>query len=370
MDLSKSFEDATSYLEKTERSYLLDRSYSADEAEQDAFEDVVKRTIKTGRQRKKTVARSKGGNFRASRHKRRVYTCCVCNEFDVSALHEHLSARGPPGWSYSSYGEVLRLWNPGTDSVIMDHQGMETDGTSSNADIAWTDRRVGAKEIFVFEFGVLVFWNFSKGEELKWLSDLKPFGTKMTILSEFKFSDDDLAFVFNSESNKVSIANDVMDIPSGCPPKQRLAVSYAFAQSCVLAIFECRIDHMMQNYRYIPEDLAKTGAVELPENKLGKMIGEVFVIRHDVNLHSDILDIPDFFWEETTYEPEYALTTRYLEMNHRVEILNTRSDMLKELLSVLQQQKDNDHASNLEWIVIWLIVVECVLEVISIMTSR
>lgn len=28
------------------------------------------------------------------------------------------------------------------------------------------------------------------------------------------------------------------------------------------------------------------------------MIGEVFVIRHDVNLHSEILDTPDFFWKE------------------------------------------------------------------------
>lgn len=24
--------------------------------------------------------------------------------------------------------------------------------------------------------------------------------------------------------------------------------------------------------------------------------GEVFVIRHDVNLHTEILDTPDFFW--------------------------------------------------------------------------
>jgi uncharacterized Rmd1/YagE family protein len=28
------------------------------------------------------------------------------------------------------------------------------------------------------------------------------------------------------------------------------------------------------------------------------MIGDVFVIRHDVNLHTEILDTPDFFWDE------------------------------------------------------------------------
>ena len=34
------------------------------------------------------------------------------------------------------------------------------------------------------------------------------------------------------------------------------------------------------------------------QTQLGKMIGDVFVIRHDVNLHTEILDTPDFFWSE------------------------------------------------------------------------
>ena len=37
------------------------------------------------------------------------------------------------------------------------------------------------------------------------------------------------------------------------------------------------------------------------------IVGEIFVIRHEVNLHSDILDTPDFFWEEKKYEVIYLL---------------------------------------------------------------
>jgi uncharacterized Rmd1/YagE family protein len=40
--------------------------------------------------------------------------------------------------------------------------------------------------------------------------------------------------------------------------------------------------------------------------------------------------------------------------------------MLRELLDVLQQQMENSHALKLEWIVIWLIVIELVLQVLSI----
>jgi uncharacterized Rmd1/YagE family protein len=89
------------------------------------------------------------------------------------------------------------------------------------------------------------------------------------------------------------------------------------------------------------------------------------VIRHDLNLHSDILDVPDFFWEEDRFYSDYRIIAKYLEMETRVEVLNTRLDMMKELLDMIQQQMQNEHARKLEWIVIWLIVVEVFLEVLG-----
>ena len=79
-----------------------------------------------------------------------------------------------------------------------------------------------------------------------------------------------------------------------------------------------------------------------------------------------MVDTPDFFWKEKVYEPEYKLFSSYLEMAGRTEILNKRLDMLRELLDVLQQQMENAHAVKLEWIVIYLIVAEVVLQGLAI----
>ena len=147
--------------------------------------------------------------------------------------------------------------------------------------------------------------------------------------------------------------------------KYTVFISYAIAQSAILAIFESRVDKKMELYKYIPETLAKTGAVHVPHKILGQMVGEVFVIRHDVNLHSDILDNPDILWNDDRYEREYVMLKNYLEINTRVTVLNTRIDMLRELLEVLQAQAENEHGTNLEWIVIWLIVAEVVLQLLS-----
>lgn len=55
----------------------------------------------------------------------------------------------------------------------------------------------------------------------------------------------------------------------------------------------------------------------------------------------------------------------YLEMDSRITVLNKRLDMLKELLDMLQHQIHNAHATKLEWIVIWLIIIEVAIEVIG-----
>ena len=62
-------------------------------------------------------------------------------------------------------------------------------------------------------------------------------------------------------------------------------------------------------------------------------------------------------------------TNRYLEMSARTDVLNTRVDMLRELLAVLQQREDNSSAVKLEWIVIWLIVISAAIESMAIFVT-
>lgn len=50
-----------------------------------------------------------------------------------------------------------------------------------------------------------------------------------------------------------------------------------------------------------------------------------------MNLNSDMLDEPDFFWEDDEFQPLYKKTMRYLDVDKRVEVLNTRLDILREL---------------------------------------
>ncbi len=242
---------------------------------------------------------------------------------------------------------------------------------SYKPDSSATLYKANQHEIFVFEFGAIVFWGYHRGEEEDIKNILKMFIDEKKILldEEEKLSQDDMAFIVSEDFNEVSIANDVISLPATSGVKDRLAVSFAIAQSAVLSLFEARIERRVADYKYIPETLATCGKLRLSPKQLGTMIGEVFRIRHDVNLNTEILDTPDIFWKEDHTLAIFNKIYLYLEMENRTNVLNTRLNMLKDLLGVLQQQHESSHSSKLEWIVIWLIVISVAVELVSIATQ-
>jgi len=381
----------------------------------DEFQDLVKNNsiMKTGRQRKKLAARSKGGDFQQKRKKRRVYFCCVGNEIDLDQFHEHIIQDSK--WEAKMYEDVLHLYMLGKDDkssikatnniptsldrnnnnnsfigqttdedfsdmndIIETQDNVQSDNENNNAPIVNTEDifepqsaailwNSYGREVFIFAFGVAVFWSFHRGEEDPLIDQIRSYVSGGELSEDEYFAgQDDMAFIISSDDLVISIANDVITLPNSSSSKNRLAVSFAIAQSAVLGIFESRVEKKIEEYKYIPETLAACGKVRLTPKILGTMIGEVYVIRHDVNLHTEILDTPDFFWKESAAEPMYRMTMLYLEMETRTEILNKRLDMLRELLGVLQQQHENENALKLEVIVIWLIVISIFVELAQV----
>ena len=325
---------------------------------------------RTGRQRKK-AARTKDSEFQTAVVKRRIYFCCVSSEIDLTTLESILSSK----YSTKIYGDALCLTE--VDRVPRRRyrsQSQPNSNESSPKSEEYGDLNTARplfdpsseSVVFIFEFGTVVFWGLFEVEEMNILAEIrKCIKIGEVEGKEFESGEDDMAFIPSSESDVITITNDLLRIPQRCHLKELLAVSYAISQSTVLAIFEERIDQKVEEYKFIPETLSAKGKISIPLDNIGMMIGDIFVIRHGLNLHSDILDTPDFFWEEDRYKPNYLKMKSYLEMDSRITVLNKRLDMLKELLDMLQHQIHNAHATKLEWIVIWLIIIEVAIEVIG-----
>ncbi len=208
-----------------------------------------------------------------------------------------------------------------------------------------------------FSYGTAVFWGLTEEEELNLLGKIKP--VEIDPITPFEWDRYEFSY-----GEKIRIQRDELVLPNS-DPMTKLALSYGLAQSVKLSVFEETIDQTITKTRHLPEDLARKGKIFLSRKAISKKIGELFIDRSSINLHSDILDEPDFFWEYPEHHPLYRDLAKCLDLTPRVEVLNTRLGIIGDLLEILSDQLNHQHSSILEWTIIWLIVIEVVLVLIS-----
>ena len=141
----------------------------------------------------------------------------------------------------------------------------------------------------------------------------------------------------------------------------KLAISYAIGQSVKLTVFEETISRTIEHSKHIPKDLSDKGKITLSRKETSKKMGELYLERNYINLHSEILDTPELFWEHADLEPLYRKMALYLDVNKRVDLLNRRLNLLHELFEILSNELNHQHTYRLEWTIIILIVIEVVI---------
>ncbi|GFO15191.1 required for meiotic nuclear division protein 1 [Plakobranchus ocellatus] len=92
--------------------------------------------------------------------------------------------------------------------------------------------------------------------------------------------------------------------------------------------------------------------------------GELFSLRHLINLSSDLLDTPDFYWDRAVLEPLYQSLCNHLNIARRTRVMNEKLSHCCELTELLSTQLNDAHHTRLEVMIIVLILVEVVFECI------
>lgn len=211
------------------------------------------------------------------------------------------------------------------------------------------------RDIFFFSFGTIAFWGFNQEEEMKILSAIKPFAKEPIE----KYELDEFSYVYG---NRMAIEEDEIMLDRK-DFLLKLAISYALVQSVKLTVFEIAIDRTIENSKQIPKNLADRGRISLSRRQTSRKIGQLYLERNYINLHSEILDIPEFFWDHSELEPFYRKTIHYLDVTKRVDLLNRRLTLLHELFEILGNELNHRHSSRLEWTIIILILIEVVIAI-------
>ncbi|KAF9653491.1 DUF155-domain-containing protein, partial [Thelephora ganbajun] len=218
-------------------------------------------------------------------------------------------------------------------------------------------------EAVFFSYGVTVFFGFTENQEIGILEDVKRAGVMKRKMTEDDWEVEECHFVYDPLIAYPRIYNDFFTFKTHSH-LLKVAVSHALAQSTLLSYYETLSARILSNpeIRSIPKRMATEGGLKLRRMQALKMTGKLFKLRRDVNLVSNVLDVPELFWSEASLKGLYDAVREYMEIGPRVHVLNEKLAVVSDLLDAIHDHLNNNAMERITWVIIWLIVVACLVE--------
>ncbi|KAJ1988963.1 sporulation protein rmd1 [Dimargaris cristalligena] len=249
------------------------------------------------------------------------------------------------------------------DTMSPEMAARKDSGTDNQSDYFDLIKDHLTSEVFVFDYGVIVFWAMTQEEEKQTLRELRRFEVESLDAIDIEIEEFNLYYNPNFPP---MIYNDVIRLRHPRNYMVKMAISHAIAQSVKLTLYEDLVEDTINDTKHIPQLMAKSGRVKMSRSAIIKKIGQLFIMRINVNLVSNILDTPEIFWSEPSLQPLYDAIRGYLEISQRAEIMNHRVSVISDLLDMLREHLNGNHGEFLEWIVIILICIEVAIGLVTI----
>lgn len=213
--------------------------------------------------------------------------------------------------------------------------------------------------VFIFKNGTVVSWGIKRYQINDYLNTIKLLIDKpvaILVHDEFNYQIADKTAIEPHDFFDVDCLT--MEDDSD---ELKLSLSYGFSQSVKLQYFETIIDALIEKYNPMIQALSHKGEMPISRKQIQQVIGEILGAKSELNLISNFLYHPKYFWQHPTLEEHFTMLERYLHIQRRVNAINHRLDTLNEIFDMFNGYLENRHGHNLEIIIIVLIAIEIVL---------
>ncbi|XP_053616893.1 required for meiotic nuclear division protein 1 homolog isoform X2 [Plodia interpunctella] len=270
----------------------------------------------------------------------------TANSYDLKALKDALVAQ--------------KLYEPG--SIQAQEIG---DVVVANAVYSVEDE---PRQILFFREGAVVFWNCTQLEASNVLDFVKRYEQESypreVVLKEREV----MTYFYQPNIKKCHLQDQescFVMVPNTDNSLEKYTFSHAMAQSARLGAWEARLESLAADVSYHTARMRTEGIANVDKKEVVRKLGELFALRHTLNVESDLLDgTPDVYWEQEQLEKLYSNTVAYFTIPRRTRVLNERLAHCVELLELLSSWAADRHHVRLEWMVIALILAEVCFELL------
>ncbi|XP_042333323.1 required for meiotic nuclear division protein 1 homolog isoform X1 [Sceloporus undulatus] len=218
--------------------------------------------------------------------------------------------------------------------------------------------------IFFFREGSVVFWNVEEKTVKNIMQVLEKHEIQPYEIALVHWENEEINYKRGEGQSKLHrgeiLINSELDADE--VTLEKFAFSNALCLSVKLAIWEASVDNFVESIQSIPEILKSRRKVKLSHADVMQKIGELFALRHRINLSSDLLITPDFYWDREHLEQLYDKMCQFLSINRRVKVVNEKLQHCTELTDLMRNHLSEKHALRLEWMIVILITIEVMFE--------
>lgn len=266
----------------------------------------------------------------------------TADEYHLGSLSQELTSCG--------YVEVTSLPRDAANILVMGVENAAKEGDPGT--------------IFLFREGATVFWNVKDKTVKHVMQVLERHETQPYEVALVHWENEELNYMKTEGQSKLHRGeirlNSGLDMDDSI--LEKFAFSNALCLSVKLAIWEATLDKFIESIQSIPEALKAGKKVRLSHKEVMQKMGELFALRHRINLSSDFLMTPDFYWDRANLEELYDKTCQFLSITRRVKVMNEKLQHCMELTDLMRNHLNEKRALRLEWMIVILITIEVMFE--------
>jgi uncharacterized Rmd1/YagE family protein len=209
------------------------------------------------------------------------------------------------------------------------------------------------KYLYVFQFGIVSFFNVGASEIDTMIAKITPFGKGAVsdLLNE------NIKVLVSENTLKVNF--DSVTIPSFDEEMIRLIMLHT-SQSVALDRYTEITTGLLEEASVHTKSLEDKGRLYISKKKLKKLIGRIMNIKNGIYENLYIFDSPEVTWQDEKLEKLDNDLKITFDLKNRYRNIQDSIAITKENLELFKDIWDHKESSTLEWIIIILILVEII----------
>lgn len=253
---------------------------------------------------KKRPVRKKRSIAQALEGKFNVVAYATANAYDLDGLHSALLR--------TNQFETRKFYADPDQEVL--HMQLKPNEASAHLE---------PHDIFFFHEGSTVIWNCSDEQTKIILNCLQPY--ELNAYDTAKVEDEKEIMDYGyTESQNGGLKKEVFWLRSNKPEDENDSCKYTFSNamtsSVKLAIWEAMLNEYIDGLAAVTSDLKNGKTIRMTRKEVLQKTGELFELKHLVNLNSELLGTPDFYWEHESLEKLFTKTCNYFSIQKRKRV--------------------------------------------------